>query len=94
MDPAHPVSEEVFQRSRRYQRERRAVLLVTLGMGWVFWLAFGILGCAVGLRDRLLGLWDGRPAMAAAAAAGAYVLLFAAVLGPMGFLAGQVHPGA
>jgi hypothetical protein len=92
MDPIRHFPEVFRQRARRYQRERRAVLLVTLGMGWVFWLAFGVLGCAVGLRDRLLGLSGGRLEMAAAAAAGAYGILFAAVLGPMVFLSARIHP--
>ncbi len=92
MDPTRHFPEAFRQRARRYQRERRAVLLVTLGMGWVFWLAFGVLGCAVGLRDRLLELSGGRLDVAAAAAAGAYGLLFAAVLGPMAFLSARIHP--
>ena len=92
MDPTRHFPEAFRERSRRYQRERRAVLLVTLGMGWVFWLAFGVLGCAAGLRDRLLELSGGHLEVAAAAAGGAYCLLFAAVLGPMAFLSAQVHP--
>lgn len=78
----------------RFQAERRAILLCALGIAGVFWTAFGVLGCGVVLRDRLLEACGGSLLASAALGGAAYAGLFLGVLGPMAWLAGSVHPKA
>lgn len=78
----------------RFQAERRAVLMASLAVAGVFWTAFGVLGCAVALRDRLLEATGGSLLAASALGGAAYAGIGLAVLGPMAWLAGSVHPRA
>ena len=80
--------------AQRYQSERRILLLASLAIGGVFWTAFGVLGCGVTLRDRLLEAAGGDLLLASALGGAAYAALFLAVLGPMAWLGGSVHPRA
>lgn len=94
MDVSRHFPAEVLTRTARFGRERRAVLLVTLATAWVSWLAFGVLGCTAALRDAAARAVPSGGAPAAGAAAVAYFLTAAGVLGPLGYLRARALPAA